>query len=768
MNARAHRRKRWLSIGLGLIAGLAALAFSAPYVSVAVGARRSTACLDRYRSARAPGERPDCGGEMSWFVTPSRLAWTRDAASYRGEELYARIAISTYIDAAVGAPDRPTLTQAAAGLSAAEKVVKDGSQRVSMEDLGLSVGSPNLGRTAVLVGDRATLVGRADEWSDWHVRLHALRAALLEGDPPLALRLAKRYAEFDPRDDDLRATVAALLCLGEDPKRGLDLLPLLQDDRASRRYAAMARDWGDVRLLIVACASRAGVVPPPRPEAPEAGQGDELEPRAALRLRLMAPAEDEAEPSGATSPSKDAAGSGSDAKNPPGAPLRPPADRDEDAVMWAAEILAMGVRDPRARPALLALIAASRFPPSAAQVVELLSKAGDEPPLERPEAMTALDWLHEARGLRPIAPAPTIKLAAERIGEMAAAPGLDAASASALRAASSSLWIEAGKASALAGETDAALAAIDRGGADAQWPKPAIALARSSVRLLGGDPAAALAELDALGLSINPPSSNGSGQGGADAPGGPAQRDADVLAALLVQRTELLAMLRPPGIAPLDAPSKKLLADAALSADLAASTASDARLDARARWLRLAFVRTPDGSPLRPGTEVDAARLIPPRAWPWIGDIPSGSRPAGSVAPPLPAGESSLDRRWEGPLARSLSVWKSAVAAPAPQRLELRYALLSARGDAPLAPLAHLSLATELLGGLGGVEVWLDVVMAQATRSMSYRSYAFARWQAARARGDKDEAAAWWRRFEALRAITSDPARAEIAAFLGI
>jgi hypothetical protein len=752
----APRRRRLVSIGLAVIAGLAAVAFAAPYASVALGTRRAEACLERYRAARLPGERPDCGPEMRWFMTPSRILWTREAASYRGEELYARIAIANYVDASVGWPDRAALTRAAQDLGAAEGVVRDGSQRVSMEDLGPSVGSPNLKRAAVLAGDRATLLARADEWGDWHVRLHTLRAALIEGDVPLAIRWAKRYAEFDYRDEDLRAAMGALLCLGEDGKRGIELLTSMQHDRASRRYAAMARDWGDVRLLIVACAARAGVMPPPKPEAPEAGQGDKLEARAALRLRLIA--SDEA---GATPPASEGAPGGAriagDAPNDL-------AERDRQAVTWASDILAAGVQDPRARVALLALVVGSPYPPSPARTVELIPR-GDEPPLARPEAMTALDWLLEARGLRPIAPAPAIKRAAGRLGEMAAADGLDAPSAAALRAASGALWVEAGKAMALAGEIDQALAAFDRGSADARWSKQALALARSSARALGGDVAAALAEIDALGPEIRPVT--GSTPDSAEKPG-----EAAVLAALLVQRAELLAMGPPPPDEPSRAAAKKLLAQAALDADLAASKSSIARLDARARWMRLAFVRAPEGSPLRPGTEVDAAKLIPPGTWPWVGEIPAADptpAPGASAggAPTL-AGESSLDRRWEGPLARSLASWSAAVTAPAPERLSLRYALLSVRGDAMPSPIAYLSLATELLADQGGAEVWLDAVTAHSSRAVSHRMFAWMRWQAARRRGDLPQATEWQRRFEALRTIASDPARAEIAAFLGI
>jgi hypothetical protein len=84
------------------------------------------------------------------------------------------------------------------------------------------------------------------------------------------------------------------------------------------------------------------------------------------------------------------------------------------------------------------------------------------------------------------------------------------------------------------------------------------------------------------------------------------------------------------------------------------------------------------------------------------------------------------------------------------------------------APLAYLSLATELMGGQGSPEIWLDALMAYSSRSMSFRMFAWTRWQAALRRGDLERAAEWRRRFEILRGIAADPERAEIAAFLGI
>jgi hypothetical protein len=370
-----------------------------------------------------------------------------------------------------------------------------------------------------------------------------------------------------------------------------------------------------------------------------------------------------------------------------------------------------------------------------------------EPPLVRPEAMTALDWLREAKGFRTIAKVTLLERGAARLREAAGASGIDAASSEALRLGAGALWIEAAKARALAGETDAALAAIREGGEAALMSKRAIALARSSARYLAGDVEAALAELDAEGVDA-----------GGTAVGALETR---VLAALRIQRAELLAARGG------SSPAPEVVARAALEADAVAAGAGDAVIDVRARWTRLALVRPPTGAPLRPETHVDLAAVNPARRWPWVGEVQTSTTAVDSPGA-ASSGESSLGKRWEGPLSRSLAMWSAAVTASAPDRLALRYEILSVRGDAMTAPAAELSLAGELLTGKSDVEVWLDAFLARSTRELSHRTYAFARWQAATWRGDKERAAAWWKRYEALAAIASDPELAEIAAFLGI
>lgn len=722
--------RRAFRIGLGVLAVLATLAFAAPYAAVAYGTKRAAACLAAYEGPRS-ADHPDCSGELRWFVTPSRLPWTRSAASYRGEELNARIAIADYLDAVVGHPNRDALARAAEALAAAEKIVKDGSQRLSMEDLGPAVSAPNLGRVADFAGDRATLLARADMWPDWHVRVHTLEAALIEGDLPRATALAKRYAEFDPRMEDLRTAVAALLCLGGDARRGIEMLTTVQNDRASKRYAAMARNWGAVRMIIVACAALGREPVPPKPEQPEAGQGDEQEMRAALRLRLA---------------SVDAVESGARY----GVALDDAREQEREAVGAAMSLLTEGARSPGARAALLAAVMASSHAPDADKAADLARPRREEgeAPLLRSVAITALDWLDEPRGLSPVVHGSVLERAAERLLAMSQTRGTAQYTAETLRTAAGALWIEAGGAFARAGYGSDAIRSIERGGPLVLESEQAIALARSSAWYVTGDLESALAELDAMSAIAEPSSALAGAR--------------LVTAATQLQRAELLAALRVRQDADANPPStEKEVTAAAIEADRTAAAAGDASLSARARFTRLALAREPDTAPLRPGSEIDPSAH---RAWPWLGATELRGQLTGTKR--SEDGGGSAD---DSPLSRALALWSTAREAPAKEQLAYRYALLRTRGDAPGALVPHMTLATQLLeGGQGDPEVWLDALYAIDARRFSYRMYTWARAQAARWCGDEPRAKLWTQRNELLRSIASDPARAELARYLGI
>ena len=197
----------------------------------------------------------NAAGVPRWFSFPARVPWTRTPATYRAEELRIRIAIGNYQNAVAGQPNREARKRSTELMAQASTIVHTGSQRLAFEELGPAAGAPEPAQDALLAGDRDALLARPKEWGEWHQRLHTLQASLLEGDFPRTLDIAKHYATYDPREEDLRSALGAILCLGGETQRGLEMLVLQQNDRASRRYAAMSRNWGDVRTAILACAA---------------------------------------------------------------------------------------------------------------------------------------------------------------------------------------------------------------------------------------------------------------------------------------------------------------------------------------------------------------------------------------------------------------------------------------------------------------------------------------------------------------------------------
>lgn len=704
-------------------AALVVLALLGPFAMVLVGKRSAAACLASIEAPRGPAL-PDCRPGIRWFALPSRLPWTRAAASAHAEELGARAAIAGYVDAAVGRPERAALAGATEAVATAEAMVAAGSGRITFDALGPACGAPRLGREAARLGDRRTLLDQPDRWADWHVRVHTLRAALAEGDLQRAIAIAMGYAAVDPRDEDLRTTIGAILCLGDgaEAKRGVELLTLNQDDRASKRHAGMARNWGEIRAVLVACAARAGVAPPPMPEAPEAGVADAVEARFAQRARLAAAVAGE----GAADAKQRAARAIRDLLGSAAA-LAPGAREDllavvlaDDHALDAAEAAALALPEADGdEPAggeeggAAAIDAASAAPAGAAAAL----RAGS--PL-------AVDWLPERGLARPVIAGALRARAAARAAELAAAPELSRPERDALRAAAGALALDAARELALEGDAPAAIDAIDRLGplAPELAPEPARALARSSAWLLAGDRERALDPIERVDLAAAPPS---------------------LRAAVLLQRAELLASLG----RRLDAARAAVLAD-----EEAAARADLDLLDARARWTRLALARAPDVAPLRQGSPPARLPEDLSAAWPWVGF----ARPDAPWA-----------RADQPAFSRALASWSAARDAAPTTRRALRYAALRRRGDAPPALVPYAALAAQLLGdGEGDPEVWLDAFLALDAARFSLRHHAFARAEAARWRGDDSSAAAWQRRYDALRAVAADPTRAEIARFLGL
>jgi hypothetical protein len=733
--------RRW---HLGLLAAFFA-AVATPSALLAYGTARARACVASYDAPRGP-ELPDCLREVRWLITPSRIPWTATRARYRAEELGARTFVAAYDDAAVGRPDAAALRRAADGLALAQKTVHAGSQRLVVEELGRAVGAPDPGLSAVLAGDRRTLVDRADAWEHWSVRLRALEAALLEGDGPAepgspssppamgpvsmgpraapnpgpasrgprgAAAVAQRYAEFDPRDEELRIPVGAALCLEGAPERGGELLLSVQASRARERHESWARNWGEVRALIVACAAKAGAAPPPMPERTEGGEGDQAEARTVLRLRILTQS-----------------GAG-----------------DSTALRLAAfdaiQLLKTGPLAPGARVRVLAALLASGHALDEHLMAELSRPhlADEAPLLPGAPALTALDWLAEPRGLRPAPGREALRDGADKLRRAAASPEVSPEERLALETAAAATAIEAVRAFALAGDAGEAARIVDDAGDRALPSAAARALARSSARYVAGDPARALAEIEgALG----------------DLDHEPALR-----AAWHIQKAELLASTG----------QRDAAARAAVLADEEAAVLGDRSLEVRARWTRLALAHPPL-APLR-------AEPPPPlpgaRNWPWTGEIaaaswfspgPEGAGLDGAASGPKPRS------RFADPvaLARALGFWDAARRAPPEERRADRYAAFTRHaGDAPRAFPAYLAVAAELLQpGEGDVEVWLDAFAATSSRKLTLRAYAWARGEAARFRGDATAAARWAERYGALVKKAAGPGAAELAAALGI
>ncbi len=600
-----RRTRRGRAAALG-VAALIAGAASVPVGMVEIGTRRAAACLASYEGPREP-VRPVCGPLMDWLVLPSRVPLL-PAARYRAEELGARIPMAEYRDAAVGKPDREGLALGAEGMLAGERLLATGSQRPVLWDLGRAVGAPDLGRDAAELGDHRTLASRGEAWLAWPVRLAALHAALDEGDVPRTVELAKRYAGWDPRDEDLRAAVAAALCLGDEPSHGMRLLETLQDDRAKRKYAGMSRNFGDVRELLVACAARAHVPPPPKPSDGEAGRGDLVEARTVLRLRISAQG-------------GDTAGS------------------IPETIDAATQLLEAAPRSARSRLHLLAGLvelaaAAKRELPSTTLVrlATVRAEVGDEPLVPSP-VVTTLDLLDEAPGLVAVLPAPTLAAAADRLEASSKGEGLAETGAAQLRTAAGATFLEAARAFAQTGDARGAARAIDRAGALVLPSAAARSLAHASALRSGGEDAEALDELDRARTAADA------------APADDVAAHA-VRAAIHLEAAEVLASLGRP-------------ADAAGRAAIAVAEAgkvAEVALGARARYTLLAIGRGASGAP----TEVAAGR----EAWPWVGFADRAStwkRPDPARLATLDAALAGWQHALAAPAARRLALRYEAI-----------------------------------------------------------------------------------------------------------
>ena len=105
--------------------------FVAPEVAVRRARDRAARCLAQANAARGP-RMPECSYIVRDFDYPTGFSYTRHDATYRAEELLARVAVNRYMDAAVGSPDRLQLTRGAGYVRGAQEMMENGSRRMSL------------------------------------------------------------------------------------------------------------------------------------------------------------------------------------------------------------------------------------------------------------------------------------------------------------------------------------------------------------------------------------------------------------------------------------------------------------------------------------------------------------------------------------------------------------------------------------------------------------------------------------------------------------
>lgn len=719
MSEGAERRKllrrqtivRRVSIA-GSLVFLGFLAGAVPEWFLHRGTQQARECFSRYAEPRGP-ETPPCGEALKSLRIPARFPWTTNRARYRIEEIGARIAHYEYVEAAVGKPDQEALTRGAEAIEHQAMVVQNGTTRPSLKDLGPSVGSPDPGREADEIGDYHTLLERGEQWFNWRVRLSTMRAALLAGDLEKTKSLAKRYAVDDPRDPDIRSAVAAVLCMGPDREKGAEMLVFMQDDRASRKYEGMTRDYGEVRALLTACLALRNLPPPPLPKRTDAGSADATEQRALLRLRLAGtPAGDASQPA---------------------------------AIATVTRLLDGGPRNPGARLALLAAILATGSDHDPETIVRYSKPKYDESPLAPATTLTALEWVTDHRppsgdsepaailpGSTYLVAAHTVETLLVKLDEAADAtkPKADkeqtkdkednatrkidqALQKQDLVALRGALLLEAAASLTRDGRPDDALRAIEAASPLLNLRFHARNLLRSNVYWLSGDRERAFLALDTDGNIIH----------GADA------TQSRLLAAMAVQESELALSLGKQDIAK----------QAAHRAVTFATKANDLVFLARALWMQAAL-----GEIKAPVPDLELFRLPLP--------FPS----AGFNNPQAPWRAGSQDKQ-HALLESVLAPWIGLSGADANTRRAGRWAAIKSRGDAPPWLSVHLLLASRLLKPEeGDMEVWLDALLALDQRRYSLRSQAFARAEAARMRGDMTTAAKWDERFRTLCKLAAE------------
>jgi hypothetical protein len=247
-------------------------------------------CLAQTRAPRGP-TLPSCAMIVREFDLPTDYRYTRHDATYRAEELLARVAMDRYLDGAVGDPSPERLYDGSLHVKRLQGVLETGSRRISLEELGPTVPSPHLGKMASALGDRATLLERQDDFKLWYLKRDVVEAALLEADFDAVRDAALHYQDVNPTEADLRTTLGAALCITS-PDEGFELLATIPAQRAEKRYANIQRNYGEMFAVLEACAWKVGASEPQLPKDGSAGEADAAEVRMLAKLRKSAPGPD--------------------------------------------------------------------------------------------------------------------------------------------------------------------------------------------------------------------------------------------------------------------------------------------------------------------------------------------------------------------------------------------------------------------------------------------------------------------------------------------
>jgi len=363
-----------------------ALVTVGPMIALMFAARQSRSCFESIEQPRG-AQLPDCSGQLSLLAALQKVPWTARAAQRAHEEVVARVAVMGYLDAAIGDPSSDVLVARFEELRPAAQLLDKGTARLRLDELGPSISTPDPGGLAQSAGDRRSLDAHALSWTQHYVVTRAIEVALIEGRLERAVRLARHYAGRP--NTDLRARVAALLCIGGDTKRGLGQVIEVEGNRAESRSANYSRHFGGVRVVIEACSQLAEAIAPDVPAYGHAGLWDQRPRVMALRMRRLR-------------------------AQYPDCDWSDPADcRANEFAAANVEHVNFMLTSGDAEPYRLELVATiAETAGNVETVLKLLAPLAGEPPLRPVMPKVAIDWLSRAED-RPFISAERYEAAAE-------------------------------------------------------------------------------------------------------------------------------------------------------------------------------------------------------------------------------------------------------------------------------------------------------------------------------------------------------------------